>query len=283
MNPLNIGVPLQCWYLSTEALDGLGNPCSGASDNCAALVDQSGNNYSVEQSTAANRPIWLPNQIAGLPAIQFGATSAAGLYNTNSWTVPAAITILFVVNVTSTSPNLYPTLCYLASTTTTVYFPQNTNTFTSYLPTNTYGAVALNTWHYGGVVLQNANSLAHFDGFTYYGPESGGGSPGSELCLGGAGFGNLTDVLPCLLAEFMIFNGALTPVQLTQMDSYFQARYAAQFPTSYGVENYASRAEISFQAVAPPPAPLVSFWRRRVSGRQPTDRSPALPGGPAGV
>ena len=220
---------LSAWYKADE--DVLQNNTDPATNGADVYFwnDQSGNDYTLYQFTAGQRPTFYTNVVNGLPAVDFVPTPGnEGRMVSNAPTGGNKQTIFAVVNVTNhryaqirgTSGGGAVLAMWLDATGHLCLGPANTATVTS------TGTVGTGTWHIltGSVSAAGDFMRARIDGTqtaaTYTGTLTG--TRGTRISYDSSGVDGFFDGK---MAELIAYQSLLSDTDIAAVEGYLATRY----------------------------------------------------------
>ncbi len=216
--PLSIA-GCQLW-LDASQLTGLSN-----NDPLSTWTDFSTHSRNATQS-GGSRPTYKTNVQNGLPAIFFVAgTGSSGQYMSGSLTLSQPMTVFVVLQHTGSFTYQF----VFDGSTNRVALARLTPTDNQYdLFAGSDGIVSHTddtSWHYIGAVVNGSSSLLSIDGSVTSSLTSGSNSLGSTYFVGTVGTSPGTDGMDGYIAEFIIYDTALSSGDRVLVQNYLKAKY----------------------------------------------------------
>jgi len=232
--PGGADLPLGSLALWLKADTGLPQGSTNTSVN--QWLDQSGNQNNALQTTALNRPEWVPNVVNGLPAVHFDGTNEYfGL--PNLWSGAMQAEAFVVVRAATATPSQRQGLWSFGSSGNMACYPEIDGSLSD--------DFCSGTWHNMGVpappltqfnvyeVSSGSTWEAWLDGFLLYQANANGVSLVNSPILGACYWGRFTGDI----AEVMVFNRSLTDSERGTVNGYLEGRYGLIPTVSVTVPN----------------------------------------------
>jgi hypothetical protein len=218
-------------------------PCSANGDAVYQWQDQSGNGFTLSQTTLANRLSYYTAQQNGLPTVRLNGTSSFIENQSAMYSTWPAITAFVVIKPTTVSVAGTWIDAYNASTTVGRYLIRTgvTSGYVSWFEgTLTQGpAITASQFSVISAVFNGASSYCRINGGSDVGPSNIGtasspfGGNGIRIGAGGAGgYFASGDI-----AEIVYASGALTSTARTAVENYLNTKWSVFNPNAYAA-NY---------------------------------------------
>lgn len=238
---------LQYWVKSDTGVykDAAKTQACADGDSVYTWADQSGNGRDFVQATSANRPVFHTNRVNGLAAVTFGGAAATNMANTHP-SVSQPYTICTVFKPVSLS-NTYNCMCDTAAGGPQISYEKvggTTPTYYMYWGTQVYGGTSK-----FGIF---ADYIASFNTTASYTMSQGviitaAGNPGAGA-IQNTILGNspaLVNNIVGDMAEFFLYNKALSVADLELLTTYASSRYGWTLP-GMGRNRVATEAVIGY-------------------------------------